>query len=71
MANLLYGAIDTWRKQAVGTTFKAPLAAHKPGTMKKVSDAVTKKSHAVITITFSGTVSEVEAAIQEYAKGRK
>ena len=70
MANLLYGALGMWCKKA-GGTFKAAIGEKvKPGTMKKLDEAITKK-RAIVTVSFSGSVAEVEAAIQEYAKGRK
>jgi hypothetical protein len=70
VANLLYNTFEMWRKKADG------LQTHlidivKPGTAKKLDTAVKPvKTKAVITITFSGTVAEVEAAIKEYAKCR-
>jgi len=73
MANLLYGAIGMWCKKA-GGVFRAPIQEKvKPGTIKKMDEVFGKasKSKAIVTVSFSGTVAEVEQAIQEYAKGRK
>jgi hypothetical protein len=74
MANLLYNTLDLWKfKAGGGKQLKVPMQEKvKNGTVKSLDDMMHKpKTRATVTVTFTGSVADVEAAIQEYAKGRK